>query len=115
MSHGPMRVQPVLLGSQPQGVFMPAEGVSVAPSVVQTGMMAAVHPGTQAQAPLLHHGHAHKLGMRRQPVVMSPWVQDPIGFATVLEHVHEGDETEADAGNTETPPNSPTNGKMDMS
>ena len=124
--------QPVLLGApgalpqQPPGMFHPADpgvvgggqptaiGLGGQPNAI--GLMAAVHPGpgTHPQ-PQLHHPHQQfpKM-MRRQPVVMSPWVTDPGGFSTMLEHVHEGDETEEEA-KLETPPNSPTNGKMDMS
>ena len=127
----PLPPQPVLLtgagGSAPPlypGAPVADSGVvPAAVGAVQStiGMMAAVHPTTQTQPPpLLHaHGpHAHhpKLTalMRRQPVVMPPWgVGEAGGFSSMLEHVHEGDENEEDR--LETPPNSPTNGQMDVS
>ena len=110
--------------SHPQGPMCPGADtgvVTVAVGAVQPtiGMMAAVHPTTQITPPPLLHGVGHhpKLGpglMRRQPVVIPPWgVGEPGGFSTRLEHVHEGDETEEEK--LETPPNSPSNGQMDVS
>ena len=116
---------------------VPAAVGAVQPTI---GMMAAVHPATQTTQPppMLHaHGPAHAHGpslypgaagstpphahhpkltalMRRQPVVLPPWgVGEAGGFSSMLEHVHEGDENEEER--LETPPNSPTNAKMDVS